>query len=105
MGALIPIAISIAGIITTVVVAGTKTITGAANGLGAAGKALEKFAKAALPILKGTIKVRRFFDEEARDKPIADPEKKFRVEVFLFIDTATSQLEERFKGQTFVYCG
>ena len=45
------IAISIAGIITTVVVAGKKTITGAANGLGAAGKALEKFAKAALPIL------------------------------------------------------
>jgi hypothetical protein len=48
-------------------------------------------------------KVRRFFDEEARDEPIADPEKKFRVEVFFkFIDTATSQLEERFKGQTFV---
>ena len=50
-------------------------------------------------IEKRTIKVRRFFDEEARD----DPEKKFRVEVFFkFIDTATSQLEERFKGQTFV---
>jgi hypothetical protein len=51
MGALAAIAISIAGIITTVVVAGKKTITGAANGLGAAGKALAKFAKAALPIL------------------------------------------------------
>ncbi|CAB4037659.1 Hypothetical predicted protein, partial [Paramuricea clavata] len=50
-----------------------------------------------------TIKVRRFFDEEARDEPIPDPEKKFCVEVFFtFIDTATSQLEERFKGQTFV---
>jgi hypothetical protein len=33
MGALAAIAISIAGIITTVVVAGKKTITGAANGL------------------------------------------------------------------------
>jgi hypothetical protein len=51
MGPLAAIAISIAGIITTVVVAGKKTITGAANGLGAAGKALAKFAKAALPIL------------------------------------------------------
>ena len=30
---------------------GQKTITGAATGLGAAGKALAKFAKAALPIL------------------------------------------------------
>jgi hypothetical protein len=51
VGALAAIAISIAGIITTVVVAGKKTITGAPNGLGAAGKALAKFAKAALPIL------------------------------------------------------
>ena len=51
MGALAAITISIAGIITTVMMAGKKTITGAANGLGAAGKALEKFAKAALPIL------------------------------------------------------
>jgi hypothetical protein len=51
MGALAAIAISIAGIITTVVVAGKKTITGAANGLGAAGIALAKVAKAALPIL------------------------------------------------------
>jgi hypothetical protein len=51
MGALAAIAISIAGIITTVVVAGKKTITRAANGLGAAGKALAKFGKAALPIL------------------------------------------------------
>ena len=50
MGPLAAIAISIAGIITTVVVAGKKTITGAANGLGAAGKALAKFAKAVLSI-------------------------------------------------------
>jgi hypothetical protein len=48
---LAPIAISIAGIITTTVVAGKKTVMGAANGLGAVGKALAKFAKAALPIL------------------------------------------------------
>jgi hypothetical protein len=54
-------------------------------------------------IEKRTINVRRFFDEEARNVPIADSEKKFRVEVFFkFIDTATSQLEERFKGQTCV---
>jgi hypothetical protein len=51
MGALAAIAISIAGIITTVVVAGKKAIMGASSGLGAAGKALAKFAKAALPIL------------------------------------------------------
>jgi hypothetical protein len=51
MGVLATNAISIAGIITTVIVAGKKTITGAANGLGAAGKALAKFAKSALPIL------------------------------------------------------
>ena len=51
MRALAAIAISIARIITTVVVAGKKTITGAANGLGAAGKALAMFAIAALPIL------------------------------------------------------
>jgi hypothetical protein len=51
LGALAAIAISIAGIITTVVVAGKKTSTGAANGLGAAEKALAKFAKSALPIL------------------------------------------------------
>ena len=50
-GPLAAIVISIAGIISAVVVAGKKTITGAANGLGAAGKALAKFAKAALPIL------------------------------------------------------
>ena len=54
-------------------------------------------------IEKRTIKVRRFFDEEARDEPIADPEKKFRVEVFFkVIDTVTLQLEERFGGQNFV---
>jgi hypothetical protein len=54
-------------------------------------------------IEKRTIKVRRFFDEEARDEPIADPEKKFRVEVFFkVIDTVTLQLEERFKGQNFI---
>ncbi|CAB3995061.1 Hypothetical predicted protein [Paramuricea clavata] len=51
MWAVAAIAISIAGIITTVVVAGKKTITGAANGLGAAEKALAKFTKASLPIL------------------------------------------------------
>jgi predicted nucleic acid-binding Zn-ribbon protein len=51
MGVLTAIAISIAGIITTVVVAGKKTIMGASNGLGAAEKALAKFAKSALPIL------------------------------------------------------
>ena len=51
LGALPAIAISIAGIITTVVVAGKKTIMGASSGLGAVGKALAKFAKAALPIL------------------------------------------------------
>ena len=45
------IAISIAGIITTVVLAGKKTIMGASSGLEAAGKALAKFAKSALPIL------------------------------------------------------
>ncbi|CAB4029845.1 Hypothetical predicted protein [Paramuricea clavata] len=54
MGALAAIAISIAGIIATVVVAGKKTITGEANGLGAAGKEFAKFAKAALPILNKT---------------------------------------------------
>jgi hypothetical protein len=51
LGVLTAIAISIAGIITTVVVAGKKTIMGASRELGAAGKALAKFAKAALPIL------------------------------------------------------
>jgi hypothetical protein len=54
-------------------------------------------------IEKRTRRVRSFFDEEARDEPITDPEKKFCVEVFFkVIDTVTSQLEERFKGQTFV---
>jgi hypothetical protein len=33
-------------------------------------------------IEKRTIKVRRFFDEEARDELIPNQEKKFRVEVF-----------------------
>ncbi|CAB4013324.1 Hypothetical predicted protein [Paramuricea clavata] len=51
LGVLTAIAISIAGIITTVVVAGKKTIMGASSGLGAAGKALGKLAKSALPIL------------------------------------------------------
>jgi hypothetical protein len=51
MGSIAAIAISIAGIITTVVLAGKKTIMGASNGLSAAGKALAKFVKAALPIL------------------------------------------------------
>ena len=51
LGALTAIAISIAGIITTVVVAGKKTIVGASKGLGAVGKALAGLAKSALPIL------------------------------------------------------
>ena len=51
LGALTAIAISIAGIITTVVVAGKKTIIGASKGLGAVGKALAGLAKSALPIL------------------------------------------------------
>jgi hypothetical protein len=51
LGALTAIAISIAGIITTVVVAGKKTIVGASKGLGALGKALAGLAKSALPIL------------------------------------------------------
>ena len=55
LSALAAIAISIAGIITTVVVAGKKTIMGASSGLGAIGKALAKFAKAALPILVPTL--------------------------------------------------
>jgi hypothetical protein len=51
LGVLSAIAISIAGIITTVVVAGKKTIVGASKGLGAVGKALAGLAKSALPIL------------------------------------------------------
>ena len=51
LGAIAAIAISIAGIITTVVVAGKKTIVGASKGLGAVGKALAGLAKSALPIL------------------------------------------------------
>ena len=51
IGALAAIAISIAGIITTVVVARKKTIMGASKGLGAVGKALAGLAKSALPIL------------------------------------------------------
>jgi hypothetical protein len=51
LGALAAIAISIAGIITTVVVAGKKTIVGAFKGLGAVGKALAGLSKSALPIL------------------------------------------------------
>jgi hypothetical protein len=51
LGALAAIAISIAGIITTVVVAGKATIVGASKGLGAVGKALAGLAKSALPIL------------------------------------------------------
>ena len=54
-------------------------------------------------IQKRTRRVCSFFDEEVRDEPITDPDKKFRVEVFFkVIDTVTSQLEERFKGQAFV---
>jgi hypothetical protein len=51
LGALTAIAISIAGIITTGVVAGKKTIVRASKGLGAVGKALGGLAKSALPIL------------------------------------------------------
>jgi hypothetical protein len=51
LGAIAAITISIAGIITTVVVAGKKTIVGASKGLGAVGKALAGLAKSALPIL------------------------------------------------------
>ena len=51
LGALTAISISIAGIITTVVVAGKKAIVGASKGLGAVGKALDGLAKSALPIL------------------------------------------------------
>ncbi|CAB3996257.1 integrase core domain-containing [Paramuricea clavata] len=51
LGVLSAIAISIAGIITTVVVAGKKTLVGAARGVGEVGKALAKVAKAALPVL------------------------------------------------------
>jgi hypothetical protein len=51
LGAIAAIAISIAGIITTVVVAGKKAIVGASKGLGAVGKALAGLAKSALPIL------------------------------------------------------
>ena len=51
LGVISAIAISIAGIITTVVVAGKKTIVGASKGLGAVGKALAGLEKSALPIL------------------------------------------------------
>jgi hypothetical protein len=51
LGAIAAINISIAGIITTVVVAGKKTIVGASKVLGAVGKALPGLAKSALPIL------------------------------------------------------
>ncbi|CAB4031816.1 Hypothetical predicted protein [Paramuricea clavata] len=50
LGVLSAIAISIAGIITTVVVAGKKTLVGTAKGLGEVGKGLAKVAKAALPV-------------------------------------------------------
>ncbi|CAB3977330.1 integrase core domain-containing [Paramuricea clavata] len=50
LGILSAIAISVAGIITTVVVAGKKTLVGTAKGLGEVGKALAKVAKAALPV-------------------------------------------------------
>jgi hypothetical protein len=51
LGAIAAITISIAGIITTVVVAGKKAIVGASKGLGAVGKALAGLAKSSLPIL------------------------------------------------------
>ncbi|CAB3989590.1 integrase core domain-containing [Paramuricea clavata] len=49
LGVLSAIAISIAGIITTV--AGKKMLVGAAKGVGEVGKALGKIAKAALPVI------------------------------------------------------
>ncbi|CAB4025256.1 Hypothetical predicted protein [Paramuricea clavata] len=51
LGVLSAIAISIAGIITTVVVAGKNTLISAAKGVGEVGKALGKIAKAALPVI------------------------------------------------------
>ncbi|CAB4019675.1 Hypothetical predicted protein [Paramuricea clavata] len=51
LDALTAIAISVAGIITTIVLAGKKTIVRASKGLGAVGKALAGLAKSALPIL------------------------------------------------------
>ena len=51
LGVITAISISIAGIITTVVVARKKAIVGASKGLGAVGKALAELAKSALPIL------------------------------------------------------
>ncbi|CAB4023219.1 Hypothetical predicted protein [Paramuricea clavata] len=51
MGVLAAITISIAGIITTVVVAGKRSIVAAFKDLGTVGKAKAMFAKAALPIL------------------------------------------------------
>ena len=51
LGSLSAVAISIGGIITTVVLAGKNAIVGAAKGVGAVGKALARLAKNALPIL------------------------------------------------------
>ncbi|CAB4034464.1 zinc finger MYM-type 1-like [Paramuricea clavata] len=48
-------------------------------------------------------RVPRFFDEFASDTRPQDPEERFTVEMFYrVIDTATTQLEERFKSQNFV---
>ena len=47
--------------------------------------------------------VPRFFDEFASDTRPQDPEERFTIEMFYqVIDTATTQLEERFKSQNFV---
>ena len=48
-------------------------------------------------------RVPRLFDEFASDTRPQDPEERFTVEMFYrVIDTATTQLEERFKSQNFV---
>ncbi len=48
-------------------------------------------------------RVPRFFDEFVSDTRPQDPEERFTVEMFYqVIDTATTQLEERFKSQNFV---
>ncbi|CAB4015560.1 zinc finger MYM-type 1-like [Paramuricea clavata] len=48
-------------------------------------------------------RVPRFFDEFASDTRPQDPEERFTVEMFYrVIETATTQLEERFKSQDFV---
>ncbi|XP_028417331.1 uncharacterized protein LOC114541726 [Dendronephthya gigantea] len=48
-------------------------------------------------------RVPRFYDEFASDSRPQDPEERFTVEMFYqVIDTATNQLEERFRSQKFL---